>query len=307
MISQGRGKNILLRSVARIAWELRSSLAAAGFVVALLAAAAIAAPASRADGDITLRERWAVQSSAKVSAGGEAVSAAGFDASSWYKTFAPNTVFAVLVENGVYKDPFFGMNLRSVPGVSYAIGSEFANQEMPENSPFAVPWWYRKEFEVPAAFERKTVWLAFRGINYRADIWINGKKIAGSDKVVGAFRRYEFDVTQFVKAGAKNVVAVEVSAPHAGELGITWVDWNPTPPDKDMGLWQEVVLSSSGPVAVRHPAVETKLDLPATDQAHLTVRAELQNVSKASVKGVLRGTILGAAAPIEFSQNVELK
>ena len=51
---------------------------------------------------------------------------------------------------------------------------------------------------------------------------------------VGAFRRYEFNVTPFVKVGGKNVVAVEVSAPHANELGITWVDWNPTPPDKDM-------------------------------------------------------------------------
>jgi exo-1,4-beta-D-glucosaminidase len=308
MISHGKKENVLSGSLARIAClELRSSLAVRSFVVVLLAAAAIAAPASRADGDVTLREGWAVESSAKVSAGGEAVSAAGFDASSWYKSSAPNTVFAVLVENGVYKDPFFGMNLRSVPGVSYAIGSEFANQEMPENSPFAVPWWYRKEFEVPAAFERKTVWLAFRGINYRADIWINGKKIAGSDKVVGAFRRYEFDVTQFVKAGAKNVVAVEVSAPHAGELGITWVDWNPTPPDKDMGLWQEVVLSASGPVAVRHAAVETKLDLPATDKAHLTVRAEVQNASNAAVRGTLRGQIAGASTSIEFSQNVELK
>jgi exo-1,4-beta-D-glucosaminidase len=207
----------------------------------------------------------------------------------------------------VYEDPYFGMNLRSVPGVSYAIGSEFANQETPSASPYAVPWWYRNEFEVPAQFNGKTVWLAFRGINYRADIWINGKKLAGSDQVVGAFRRYEFDVTPFVKPGAKNVVAVEVSAPHANELGITWVDWNPTPPDKDMGLWQEVVLSASGPVAVRDLAVETKLDLPATDKARLTVRAELLNTSSATVKGSVRGKILGAAASIEFSQSVELK
>ncbi|HXE32542.1 MAG TPA: glycoside hydrolase family 2 protein [Verrucomicrobiae bacterium] len=306
MFSHGKQENVLSRSVARMAWEFRSSFAATSFVVALLAAVTIVAPASRADGDITLREGWAVQSSAKVNAGGEAVSAAGFDASGWYKTSAPNTVFAVLVENGVYKDPFFGLNLRSVPGVSYAIGSEFANQEMPENSPYAVPWWYRKVFEVPAQFNGKTVWLAFRGINYRADIWINGKKVAGSDRVVGAFRRYEFDVTQFVEAGTKNVVAVEVSAPHANELGITWVDWNPTPPDKDMGLWQEVVLSASGPVAVRHAAVETKLDLPARDKAHLTVRAELQNTSSAALKGTLRGQITGAGAPIEFSQSVEL-
>jgi exo-1,4-beta-D-glucosaminidase len=276
-------------------------------IAALLAAATIAAPLARADSDITLRDGWAVQSSAKVNASAEVVSTVGFDASSWYKTSAPNTVFAVLVENGVYKDPYFGMNLRSIPGVSYPIGGQFANLEMPEDSPYTVPWWYRKEFEVPAQFNGKTVWMAFHGINYRADIWINGKKVAGSDQVVGAFRRYEFDVTQYVKAGAKNVLAVEVSAPHANELGITWVDWNPTPPDKDMGLWQEVVLSASGPVAVRHLAVESRLELLSTDKAHLTVRAELQNASSTPVKGRLRGQILGAAAPIEFSQDVELK
>lgn len=283
-----------------------SQIAALGFAASLVAIAACTAAVSRADGDITLRDGWAVQSSAKVSAGAEAVSAPGFDVSSWYKASVPNTVFAVLVENGVCKNPYFGMNLRSVPGVSYKIGSEFANQEVPDDSPYAVPWWYRGEFEVPAQFKGKTVWLAFRGINYRADIWINGKKVAGSDQVVGAFRRYKFDVTQFVKAGAKNAVAVEVSAPHANELGITWVDWNPTPPDKDMGLWQEVVLSTSGSVAVRHPAVETKLDLPALDHAHLTVRTELQNTANAPVKGTLRGKILGASSDISFSQTVEL-
>jgi exo-1,4-beta-D-glucosaminidase len=285
---------------------IRNPLAKIITAAMILAAAALLAPASRADGDVTLRDGWAVQSSAKVNAGGEAISVPGFDASSWYKTSAPNTVFAVLVENGVYKDPYFGMNLRSVPGVTYKIGSEFANQEMPSDSPFNVPWWYRADFTVPADYQGKTVWLAFRGINYRADIWVNGKKLAGSDKVVGAFRRYEFDVTSFVKPGAKNAVAVSVSAPHANELGITWVDWNPTPPDKDMGLWQEVVLSASGPVAVRHPFVETKFDLPSTSTAHLTVRMELQNASPSKVSGTLRGKILGAASPIEFSQKVQL-
>ncbi len=268
--------------------------------------AALLAPSLRAASEIVLRDGWAVQSSAKISAGGELVSIGGYDTASWYKTSAPKTVFAVLVENGVYEDPYFGMNLRSIPGVSYPIGSQFANQEMPDDSPYAVPWWYRNEFEVPASYHGKTVWLAFRGINYRADIWINGKKVAGSDQVVGAFRRYEFDVTEFVRSGAKNVMAVEVSAPRANELGITWVDWNPTPPDKDMGLWQEVVLSASGAVAVRRPAVETRLNLPARDKAYLTVRAELQNTSNALVKGTLLGKILGGSAPIEFSQTFQL-
>ena len=306
MILSSIKDKFLSRSATRAAGRFKRGLPAVSFLATLLAALTFSATAVRADDDITLRAGWRVQSSAKVSASPETVSSPGFDASSWYKATAPNTVFAVLVENGVYKDPYFGMNLRSVPGVSYKIGSEFANQEMPADSPFAVPWWYRDEFEIPAQLKGNAVWLAFRGINYRADIWINGKKVAGSDQVVGAFRRYEFDVTPYVKRGEKNVVAVEVSAPHANELGITWVDWNPTPPDKDMGLWQEVVLSASGPVAVRHPDVETKLDLPSIDKAHLTVRAELQNVSTEPVKGTLRGKILGESAPIDFSQTVEL-
>ena len=286
---------------------LPAACALGHFCAVLFLLASLAAPFARAAGDITLRDGWSVQSSAKVNATGDKVSTPGFDTSTWYKASVPNTVFAVLVENGVYKDPYFGMNLRSLPGMSYKIGSEFANQEMAADSPYAVPWWYRDEFEVPASYSGKTVWLAFRGINYRTELWINGQKVAGSGEIVGAFRRYEFNVTSFVHPGAKNVVALSISAPHANELGITWVDWNPTPPDKDMGLWQEVVLSSSGPVAIRHPFVETKLDLPSTNRAHLTVHAELQDAASIPIKGILRGNITGAAAPIEFSQHVELE
>ena len=247
-----------------------------------------------------------MQSSSKVNAGGEKVSRVGFDTSGWYKTSVPNTVFAVLVENGVYQDPYFGMNLRSVPGMEYKVGAQFARQEMPENSPYAVPWWYRCDFAVPQNYRGKKVWLAFRGINYRANIWMNGQKLAGSDTVVGTFRRYQFDVTRFSKPGRRNVVAVEVSAPRPEELGITFVDWNPMPPDKDMGLWQEVALSASGPVSVRHAFVETKLDFPAAETAHLIVRADLQNVSDRVAKGWLRGKILGEPAPIAFSEPVAL-
>jgi exo-1,4-beta-D-glucosaminidase len=283
--------------------SIRSFLPRVSFFFVLVS---LAVSISRADGGTFLQDGWKVQSSAKIPAAGDQISAVGFSTDGWYPTSAPKTVFAVLVENGVYKDPYFGMNLRSIPGVEYKIGGQFANEEMPANSAYAVPWWYRKEFEVPAANGEKRIWLAFRGINYRADIWINGKKLAGSDTVVGAFRRYEFDVTDFVHVGRMNAVAVAVSAPRASELGITWVDWNPTPPDKDMGIWQEVVLSTSGPVAVRHPAVETKLDLPSVESAHLTVRAELTNSSSSAVKGTLRGSLTGAASPIEFSQEVEL-
>lgn len=274
---------------------------------ALVAVLLLLSPLASADRTITLHDGWALQSSAKLKAGGAQISQVGFDTAGWFKATAPRTVFAVLVDNGVFRDPYFGMNLRKVPGVDYKIkGEGFAREEMSPTSPYAVPWWYRSDFAVPADYQGQTIWLAFRGINYRANIWINGKKLAGSDTVVGAFRRYEFDVTPFVKVGQKNTVAVEVSAPKAGELGITFVDWNPTAPDKEMGLWQEVVLSASGPVAVRHAFVDSRLELPDAARAHLTVHADLRNTSAQPVQGTLHGKIVGSSEPIEFSQPVEL-
>jgi exo-1,4-beta-D-glucosaminidase len=253
-----------------------------------------------------LRDDWKVQSSAQITASGGEISKPGFSTRGWYTTSVPKTVFAVLAENGVYKNPYSGTNLRNFPGVEYRVGGQFANEDMPANSPYAVPWWYRKEFEIPASEAGKQIWMQFHGINYRAELWINGKKVAGPDQIVGAFRRYDFNVTAFVHSGEKNVVAVAVSAPNADELGITWVDWNPTPPDKNMGLWQEVVLSSSGPVALRHPFVETKLDLPNAELAHLTVRAFASNASDKSVNGTLRGRIEGGGLNVEFVEPVAL-
>ena len=272
----------------------------------LLAICFFLSPAARVSAQTVLRDGWKVQSSAHVRASGDKISEPGFSTLGWYATSAPKTVFAVLVENGVYKDPYYGMNLRNFPGVEYKIGGQFANEEMPANSPFAVPWWYRKEFEIPAADNGKQIWMQFHGINYRGEIWINGKKIAGPEEAVGSFRRYDYNVTQYVRPGGKNAVAVAVSAPNASELGITWVDWNPTPPDKDMGLWQDVVLLTSGPVRLRHPFVETKLDLPKAEFAHLTVRAFASNATAEPQKGTLRGKIEGGGLNVEFTEDVEL-
>ncbi len=168
--------------------KFRTSHASSAFLMTLLSSAAFFAPTAKAGGEIVLRDGWAVQSSAKIKAGGELVSAVEFDTADWYKTTAPKTVFAVLVENGVYKDPYFGTNLRVVPGVSYPIGSQFANQEMPDDSPYAVPWWYRKEFEVPASYRGKRVWLAFHGINYRDSFCQSGIEKRGSCRSISAER-----------------------------------------------------------------------------------------------------------------------
>ena len=209
-----------MRSVRRYARFCSQHTVSSGLCWRALFGFLLFALASSLSAQTVLREGWKVQSSAQVAATGDRVSDPDFSTNGWYTTSAPKTVFAVLVENGVYKNPYYGMNLRSVPGVEYKISGQFANIEMSDTSPFAVPWWYRKEFEVPAGEKSRQVWMEFRGINYRAEIWINGKKVAGPDEVVGAFRRYDFNVTQFVRIGEKNAVAVSVSAPKAGELGI---------------------------------------------------------------------------------------
>jgi exo-1,4-beta-D-glucosaminidase len=194
------------------------------------------------------------------------------------------------------------MNLRQIPGTSYPMGENFSNMPMPPGSPFAVSWWYRTEFQVPAGYKGKQVWLNFEGINYRANVWLNGKQIASDKNMAGMWRSWEFNVTDAIHPGERNALAVEVSAPLATDLAITFVDWNPLPPDKDMGLWRGVYLATSGPVEVRHPHVITDVDIPSLASAHLTVTAELHNATGQPVKGTLKGSI----ADVKFDQPVEL-
>jgi exo-1,4-beta-D-glucosaminidase len=251
---------------------------------------------------VALHEGWTLQTSAKVTAKGDVISTPRFTPKGWYDITVPTTVVAALIKNKTLPDPFFGMNLRQFPGVSYPVGGNFSDIAMPPDSPYAVSWWYRKSFTLPAGYKGKTAWLNFRGINYRANIWLNGKQIANSDNVAGAWRTYELNVTDAVHAEGENILAVQTFAPTENDLAITFVDWNPSPPDKDMGLWREVYLTTTGPVAVRYPTVVSKLNLPTNDKAQLTVTAQLKNGSGQPVKGKLKGEI----EKISFEQDVEL-
>jgi exo-1,4-beta-D-glucosaminidase len=262
------------------------------------------APAAKATGEsrVTLRDGWELQTSAKVDAKGEVISTPAFAAKGWHTATIPSTVVAALVKDKTLPDPFPGMNLRSFPGVTYPIGGNFSNIAMATDSPYAVSWWYRKAFTVPATYKGKTIWLKFNGINYRANIFLNGKQIAKSEDVAGAWRTYEFNITGTAKPGAENVLAVQAWAPTEHDLAITFVDWNPAPPDKNMGLWREVYLTTSGPVALRYPTVVSKLNPPANDSAQLTVSAQVKNGTDQAVKGKLKGQISNAT----FEQDVEL-
>ena len=146
------------------------------------------------------------------------------------------------------------------------------------------------------------MWLKFHSVNYGANLWVNGQKVVDSTLMEGAYRLYSFDIAQYIKAGQKNCLALEIYPPKTFDLTISWVDWNPTPPDRSMGIWYDVTLSATGPVAIEHPFVKTKLNLPSTDKARLSVTAELENAESSPVKGLLKGTIEN----ITFSKEVNL-
>ena len=249
-----------------------------------------------------LRKDWSIQSSAQIKEKGDALSQNEFQPQKWYAATVPSTVVGTLVADGVYPDPLVGQNLRLLPGCSYPIGANFSNLPMPEDSPFRVAWWYRTQVHIPASYHGRQIWLHFDGINFRANVWLNGQKIATSDQIAGTFRIHELNITDAVKAGALNTLAVEVFPAQPDDLGWTWVDWNPTPPDKNMGIFRDVYLTASGPVTLRYPQVVTSFDLPSLETAHLTVNAEVHNAGADAVEGTLIARIDG----IRLSQKVKL-
>ncbi len=241
------------------------------------------APIERA---VVLNDLWNIQSSEKAKGTGEQISRPGFRVDGWYPALVPSTVLGALVQNNLYADLYVGDNLKSVP-----------------TEPFQASWWYRREFIVPMGAGLNRAQLEFDGLNYRADIWLNGARIADAATTFGPFRRFAIDVTETVRTTEKNVLAIEVFPPKKGEPTIGFVDWNPAPPDNNMGLWREVRIRATGDVSVEFPFVVTKLDLQTLKEARLTVSAELRNHADRPVSGTLEGRL----ESLRFSQEVALE
>jgi hypothetical protein len=274
------------------------------FLASACACSAITPPISESSPSrIALENNWRIQSACKLSDKGEVISRPGYGVSGWLATTVPHTVLGAQVDAKLFPDPFFGMNLRAIPGMTYPIGKIFTELPMPDDSPYKCAWWYRTEFHLPAHFRGNNVWLHFDGINYRANIWINGKQIANSDQVAGAYRTYGFNVKDSIRFGTENVVAVEVFAQTETDLGINFVDWNPMPADKAMGLWRPVYITSSGPVSVRYPAVSTHFTDESLKTAELTVTGEMQNATAEPISGIVEATLEGIG---KVSQQVTL-
>jgi exo-1,4-beta-D-glucosaminidase len=265
-----------------------------------------------------LESGWKITSATNISGDEALISQGSYDDSGWYAVKRmPATVLQVLEDNGVYKNLYYGMNL-TTPG-------DLWKQD----------WWYRTTFSASAGQDVYS--LIFKGINYRADIWLNGHKIADSSQVVGMYGTFEFDVTKLIRGGAPNVLAVKVTpergllsedgvvvGDHPVELADSWLDWInwkylgyhdperkvniPFVPDRNAGVWKRVFLSTTGPVTLRNPYVATDLPLPALSPAALTVYCDLHNYTEKPVSGTLRGEISRAGkSPIAFEKKVALR
>ena len=256
---------------------------------------------------LPLKQNWLVQTSHGLNVEGNVLSTSDCVTDNWYKTEVPNTVLAVLEDNGVYPNLYYGTNLKKVPGYQDDLWLI-----MPKDSPFRDPWWYRTEFVVPADWNGMECTLHFEGINYEAEIWMNGHKIADRSEVRGMFRRFEFPISQNLKYGEKNTLAVKIYPPgllpdkdydtKQIEATTGWDDHNPQPPDLNMGIWQPVYIKTQKIVALRHPYVETQLSLPSMDFADLTVSAWITNLKEQEVEVTVKGTIEDRI----FEQNVKL-
>lgn len=268
---------------------------------------------------VELAQGWRLMPADQVTGEDAAVSSHAFDVSHWYEIrHMPATVLEILQEDSVYKDLYNGMNLVT-PGDLWK-----------------KDWWYRTTFSAPAGGEVYS--LIFKGINYRADVWLNGQKIADKSQVVGMYNTFEFDVSKLIQPGKENILALKITPEQEipkvvpgdpirvegpVELGDTWLDWlnwkyigvhDPAtglgfsfPPDRNAGVWKRVYLSTTGPISIRNSYVATDLPLPATTPASLTVYCDLTNHSSTPVSGILSGEITRDGKPtIRFEQPVSL-
>ena len=163
---------------------------------------------------IELQDGWRLISASKLTDSGAAISQPTYATAQWYPIpRMPATVLDILEANGVYPNLYFGMTLLT---------------EVPQDL-YKQDWWYRTSFPVPS--EGTTVWIDFPGINYRAQIWLNGKLIADDTQVAGMYVDHQLNVTRFVHPGAANILAVKVTPERlirgvtGVELADSWFNW----------------------------------------------------------------------------------
>jgi exo-1,4-beta-D-glucosaminidase len=220
---------------------------------------------------LALTNGWKMQPSDKLKGTDEKlISENGFHTEKWYKAVVPGTALGSLASTGVVENPYFGINMQKVD---------------PEQ--FRQPWWFRTSFNLGSSDLEKTISLRFNGINYRADLWVNGKLVAGKDTFAGTYRMFTFNINDFVKEG-ENTMALKLWQHADGEYSIGFVDWNPLPRDRNMGIFREVFLEINDGVKIRSPFVYSKVNAGTASDADLYIQAEVINSLKKPIEGILK-------------------
>ncbi len=242
------------------------------------------------DGASTIGD-WHLIAAPSITADGAQLSQAGYAEHDWYAAVVPGTVLTTLIARGIYPDPDFGLNNLAIP-------DSLSRQD----------YWYRTVFAAPAWNDRD-VTLTFKGINYAAEIWMNGERVG---KIRGAFTRGSFDVTRLIHPRADNALAVRISPPphpgipheqsvaagpgnNGGAMAIdgpTFIategwDWIPGIRDRNTGLWQDVEIKPTGGLHLRDPHIITHLPLPRTDTADISIIVPVENQRPAPVEATV--------------------
>ena len=173
-------------------------------------------------------------------------------ASETFAAQAPSTVAGTLADAG-----YFGEGLL-----------EARNYEKVDKAVFDVPWTYTTEFPGKPG-KGQHAELVFDGLNYYADIFLNGKQLASADTTFGVFIQRKYDVTGLLKG--RNKLEVKLRRAQKGDLNIGFVDWNPRPLDESMGIVRPVTLHTTGAVSIEDVYVVPDLDVENFKTADLCV------------------------------------
>jgi exo-1,4-beta-D-glucosaminidase len=219
-------------------------------------------PIVSAAGDTSILSGWRLHSTKNLSASIEDLSQPGYDVFSWYHAPARGTVFAALIENGVYNETelFFSDNLLQI--VDYSV--------------FSDPWMYREEFTVNVR-QGQHYFLQTHGITSRAAIHINGKLIADENTQVGAYGGLKYDITGAVQSGTNVILIKAYPTNYLRDFAMGFVDWNPYPPDNGTGFWRYIEIMQTGPVSISTPRVKTDFAYPWQSIVTITVKVDVAN------------------------------
>ena len=246
---------------------------------------------------------WRARKASEVPMDGRELTATEPDLAGWLNATVPGTVLTTLVNNGLMPDPWYGMNNERIPDV-WNEGRDFYT------------YWFFTRFSSESLDSTRQVWLNFRGINYRAEIWLNGTLLTDSLHE-GMFLRRKFNVTTLLNREGRNRLAVRVEPPlnpgnpNGGQGGDGTIgrdvtmqftpgwDWIQPVRDRNTGIWDIVTIEVTGDIDIRNSFARTRVPgerLPGElqDPAFVTFSAELVNPTDRLVEGELAVAYMGA-------------